>query len=99
MNTQLDRKVVTESDVRDYGVDHAQYFQGAGTAYTAFDVVFIGAGMSGHEAFEDALDQAASDSWDVSTIENDLSEDTTVPDTEEEGEDSELYHYVALYLR
>lgn len=92
------RMGVTAFEVDDCGWDHAQYFQGHGTACTDFDVVFIGAGDDPQEALEDALDQAAMAGWDVDAIDNTLSHESDLPENDTE-EDNEVYHYVALYLR
>lgn len=84
--------------VEDCGVDHAQYFPGRGVAYTAWDVVFVGAGDTPHAAAEDAIEQYAMSGYDTATIVNDLSEDSDLDDTAED-EDSELYHYAAVYIK
>jgi len=50
------RKIVTELQVMDLGVEHAQYFQGAGVADTGWEEVYVGVGMSAREAGEDAAE-------------------------------------------
>lgn len=62
------RKPVGAYEFRDYGIEHAQYFPGAGTIGTHWDAVFVGVGDTPVEAANDALDQAAED-WQVSSIE------------------------------
>jgi hypothetical protein len=48
-------------EILDHGMDHSQYFQGCGTAYTDFTNVWTGAGNNAKEAYNDALDQAYMD--------------------------------------
>lgn len=50
---------IDEHEIVDYGIDHCQYFQGAGTAFTKWDHVYLGAGSNAYEALEDALEQAS----------------------------------------
>jgi hypothetical protein len=64
-----DRKV-TDYELDDHGVENSQYFQGAGVAYTDFEDIATGAGNNAEEAFNDALEQLASNGWDVSEIES-----------------------------
>lgn len=97
---------IVEYEVRDYGYDHAQYFPGAGTAFTRWTDVYLGAGDSPAEALEDALTQAASIGWNVEEINDTLSDESKIPACEEceEGDeycdhDNELYHYVAVFIR
>lgn len=89
-----DRKPVTEHELRDLGVEHEQYFQGAGTFFTKWEDVFVGIGNSPYEAAEDALDNAAH-TYDVDSIKNNMSKKDTV--SEEDGD--EIYQYVALYVK
>ena len=44
-------------EIIDHGVDHAQYFPGAGVAFTKFTHCVTGAGCSAKAAGDDALDQ------------------------------------------
>lgn len=85
------RKVADHS-VTDHGVEHSQYFQGDGIAFTEYTDCATGCGNSAFEAMEDALEQLASNGWDVECIPNDLSDDvTTVED--------DFYHYVTIKVR
>ena len=52
-------------EIRDHGMNHSQYFQGCGTAFTNFTHVWTGAGDSSKEAYNDALDQAYMDIGDL----------------------------------
>lgn len=45
-------------EIINHGVDHSQYFQGCGTAFTPYTHVFTGCGNDAKEAYEDALEQA-----------------------------------------
>lgn len=60
-----------EYEIKDHGCDHAQYFQGAGVAFTKFTQIATGSGSSAREAGEDALEQFyMSADRDVLTVEN-----------------------------
>jgi hypothetical protein len=96
-------------EVTDYGIDHAQYFTGHGTAYTDFDNSALGAGMTFAEALQDALEQAASSGFDLSeglidaNIDLETDYDTVDDLLRREGytdddmpEECELYYYVGL---
>lgn len=84
-------KTVTEYQVLDHGVENSQSFQGCGVAYTRFEEIATGCGSSAKEAMEDALENLAQMEWETDSIENDLSEKTSVP---EDSED--CYHYVSV---
>ena len=89
-------------EVRDYGVDHAQYFQGAGVAFTEYDEVFLGVGDTLAEAFEDACDNAASSGWDVTDVDYYTAADnSSAHDScdEEEHDECEMYRHVGLFVR
>ena len=62
-------KKILNVELLDHGIDHAQYFQGCGTAFTDFDVVFTGCGEDFAEAIEDALDEIAMNGEDHETVE------------------------------
>lgn len=103
---------IAEFEVLDHGIEHAQYFQGCGTAYTNYDSCVTGCGQSAAEAFDDALECIAQDDVDVSTIEQ--SEDGKLYTSDKahkasvtahlkkhgqelaEDEDCELYYYVSI---
>lgn len=73
-NPQSTKVVAVE--VLDYGVDHAQYFQGVGTYGTDFDFAVIGAGHSQESALEDAIEQLYGQEHPISSeVENELSKD------------------------
>lgn len=101
---------ITKYEVIDHGVDHSQYFQGCGVSYTSFDHVATGCGSSASEAWNDALEQIASDGTDVQSLEDSedgklftsaKAEAATVEafvekQGEEMAEDCELYYYVSI---
>lgn len=65
----MPERKVTDWEIEDHGVEHAQYFQGAGLAYTDFEDIATGVGMNALEAFDDAIDSLSVE-WDVSEIVN-----------------------------
>lgn len=77
--------------VEDCGVEHPQYFSGRGVNLTEWEQVFVGAADTAHDAFEDALEQAALTGWDVSRVKNRLSDISQ--------NDENTYHYVAFYVK
>lgn len=111
MNTTTAEKTkVTDYELLDHGVDHAQYFPGCGVAYTQFDYVQTGAGENFSEALNDALEMIAQteDNINIQDLENRINQDfgfkssddwPTKPEANAdtpEGEDSELYYYVSI---
>lgn len=48
---------IVEYEILDIGVEHGQYFQGLGTAFTEWDEAVVGVGHSYKSALEDAFDQ------------------------------------------
>jgi hypothetical protein len=96
-------------EFRDYGVDHAQYFQGAGTAYTDWDQVYVGVGDSAFEAGKDALDSLCSGAEHVTmetfldlearASELDNAEDAHAECDLDDDDGCELNHYVALFVQ
>lgn len=102
------KKTIADFEVIDHGVDHAQYFQGCGTAFTNWNHCVTGCGESAADAFNDALEQIATDGWDVVEIESsddgadftsEKAEAASVEthlDGEERGEECELYYYVSI---
>jgi len=62
-------KPIVEFEVVDHGIDHEQYFQGCGVAFTEFEDVVTGIGDNPAEAIDDALEQLAMNDWDVDGME------------------------------
>jgi len=56
-------KTVERWEVEDFGVEHSQYFQGAGLAHTSFEAIGTGIGSTPAEALDDAIEQLACDDW------------------------------------
>jgi len=56
-------KSVERWEVEDHGVEHSQYFQGAGLAFTTFESIGTGIGDSPGEALDDAIEQLAMEDW------------------------------------
>lgn len=64
-----ERKKVADFELRDHGIDHAQYFPGYSTVFTRFDRCYTGCGDNPAEAFNDALEQIAMDDFDAEDLE------------------------------
>jgi hypothetical protein len=99
---------ITEIGIEFCGVDHAQYFPGRGTVCSRWDKVYLGMGSTDREALGDAVDQLYQDEDDqhisgqVSlALDQHEASASKVPDpaVADQGDDGELYHYVAVYVR
>ena len=86
-------KTITDYEVVSHGVEHEQYFQGCGTAFTDFEDVATGIGWSESEALEDALDSLAQSDWDTEAVKYDADEDII----DDLGED--CWFYVSVRVR
>ena len=53
----------------DHGIEHEQYFQGCGVAWTEFIDVATGIGSNPAEAIDDCLEQLASAGWEAEGME------------------------------
>lgn len=52
-------KTIQEYEIIDHGVEHTDYFQGCGVAFTRFEECFTGIGWTFREALQNAVDDAA----------------------------------------
>lgn len=64
----IEQRTVADFMFKDRGIDSPSYFQGAGTAFTDWDDVFVGVGDTAREAAEDAIESAVSVVWDWPTL-------------------------------
>ncbi len=98
---------ITSFQVVDHGIEHAQYFQGCGVAFTDYDECVTGCGATFGEAIEDALDSIAqSESGvDFNVLRGRLhTELTGHPSSEFDGNwpdpetavDEDCYYYVSI---
>ena len=81
----------------DHGIDHAQYFQGCGTAFTEFDHVVTGCGSNFAEALDECLEMIAQDhdSYIVQELERELLADKV--DFKCSKPEADEYHYEENY--
>lgn len=92
-------------EIIDHGVEHEQYFQGCGVAFTEYNEVFTGIGDSAYEALDDALENAAMSGYDVSGVENTLSDEPDLPgpelddDPESIADADACWHYVSIRIK
>ncbi len=85
-------------EILDHGMDHSQYFQGCGTAFTNFTHVWTGAGDSSKEAYNDALGQAYMDIGDLADkFQKRPAGFTLRPTVPHDSED--VYFYVSIRAR
>lgn len=59
-------RIAQALEVEDHGVDHCQYFPGAGLAFTDYEDCATGTGNTPREALEDALEALACSGWTLS---------------------------------
>jgi hypothetical protein len=62
-------KTIVEFELVDHGIEHEQYFQGCGLAFTTYTDVATGIGSNAAEAIDDALESLAQNDWDVEGME------------------------------
>lgn len=94
-------------EIVDHGVDHAQYFQGCGVAFTDYELCVTGAGDNAREAYDDACEQLAQMGYDTAklpTRPRGIRKTDAVrhADCVEDGEHDdfcELYYYVSIRVR
>ena len=95
-------KTIQAHEVIVHGVDHEQFFQGCGVAFTEFTEVATGIGSDAHEAFDDALENLAEGDWDVEAVDTaDGWTDAPKPGDLAMGEDAHeaLHVYVSVRVR
>lgn len=87
MNTGL----ITTWQIVRHGIDHAQYFQGYGTAFTPYQFCVTGNGDSEYDALEMCLNELFA-AHDLSTdmIINDLPQDVITTPNED------IFYYVSV---
>ena len=84
-------RTITDYEIINHGIEHSDYFQGCGTAFTGFTDVVTGIGNSEQEALGDAMDQLAQMDWETSSsdLQNDYDSasglDVVTPIVEEYG--------------
>ena len=96
-------KRIGEFELIDHGIEHSQYFQGCGVAFTRFANVVTGIGDNPAEAIDDCLEQMAMSGFDVEGMEARILEQEgwealpTVPDVQAIcGSVDETYYHVSL---
>jgi hypothetical protein len=84
----------------DHGIEHEQYFQGCGVAFTEYDECFTGIGVSAISAIDDCLEQVAMSGIDVP---RDLEQESLLECTFGEEvvpeEHNDNYYYVSLRIK
>ena len=94
------------------GTDHSDYNQGIGTSFTEWSEAFQGMGHTPEDAFEDALNDAATNGWNIEHIEHpfkgDNAKETVCAKTccefvgvedPEDCRDCGMYCWAHLYLK
>lgn len=100
---------ITDYQITDYGIEHAQYFQGHGVSFTKWEHSTLGCGDTYAEALNDAMEQAAMEGVHIELTPEDqpanwegkgpsviVMHEAACPFVTHEGCKSELYYYVGL---
>lgn len=101
---------ITDYEIINHGIDHSQYFQGCGVAYTQFDHVATGIGDNPAEAIDDCLELMAQgdecDGIDWEAFEKRMLADegltewpqspSVSEDEEADDEASEMYYHISI---
>ena len=79
-------------------IDHSQYWQGAGLAFSDFEDIGTGIGNTEAEGAEDALEILAQNDWDTDSIDvSEANTDTEACDGNDEcGEECEHHWFVTI---
>jgi hypothetical protein len=87
---------ITDFEVIDHGIEHSQYFQGCGVAFSPYAHVVTGIGDDFCQALSDALDQIACE-YDLGNIEDLILADKVSYGDDVVPEDSEeIYYHVSI---
>lgn len=98
-----DQKGIGEFELIDHGMEHAQYFQGCGVAFTRFAHVVTGIGENPAEAIDDCLEQIAQAGFETRGMEARIIKQEgwealpTTPDVQTiYGNIDEIYYHVSI---
>jgi hypothetical protein len=95
-------KIAKDFYVTLHGIEHSQYFQGHGLWGNRWQDCATGIGDSEKQALDDALEQLASNGWDVEGVKVDGLEKLTEFQEEHikeligDNEESELHYFVSV---
>ena len=93
-------KPKVQFEIINHGVDHSQYFQGCGAAFTDYDYCMTGMGENAAEAYEDACESVAqvhseTARW-LPVRPRGIRKTDRVPADAREDTESEIYYYVSI---
>ena len=96
-------KRIGKFELIDHGIEHSQYFQGCGVAFTGFENVATGIGGNPAEAIDDCLEQIAQAGFDTEGMEARIIAQEgwealpTTPDVQAiYGNIEDLYYHVSI---
>lgn len=100
-------KTIQEYEIVDHGIEHEQYFQGCGTAFTRFETVATGIGNGLKQALNDAADQLAEQGYEISnelqseidSLDSKETEETHTDCGDEECYSQDVYYYASIRVR
>lgn len=86
---------VSEFRIQSHGLEHSQYFQGAGIAFSKWEDCATGIGSSEMEALDDALDSLAQNDWEfVGECQEELEREIKVAQAFQQTQENEHSAYV-----
>jgi len=96
-------KPIGEFELIDHGMEHSQYFQGCGIAFTRFAYVVTGIGDTPADAIDDCLEQIAMNGFDTEGMEARIMEQEgwdALPETPDRqaiyGSIEDIYYHVSI---
>ena len=91
-------------EILNHGVEHSDYFQGCGCAFTRYMSCVTGCGMNAKEAYEDAIEQIYGAHFDSKAVDglklpenpkgHGINKKNKVSAKDQKNEDNSMYYYV-----
>jgi hypothetical protein len=97
-------KNINEFEIVVHGIEHSDYFQGCGVAFTKFNECYTGIGNNASEALEDALEQAEQSGYNTEGIKVDQpyvkeTELTHTDCNDDECYSEGMYYFVSVRIK
>lgn len=96
--------LVNQFKIQSHGIEHSQYFQGAGISRTDWRDCATGVGISRSEALDEALESLYQNDWQFEgrvckQLEEEIDELAAHESSDEDGIEDDLRWYVTVYVR
>lgn len=97
------KTTTTDWDLSDIGIEHSQYFQGFGCAFTSYANCAVGIGSDAMEALNDCLEQIAAEGIDTDDLEQqimkqypDFLDEKKIRASRVRGNSEDMYYHIGL---